>query len=116
MGCACEDGSRETFVGVILTVIDKATALAGLKKIEGKMPDAVLAPLLKRVEEASDDHFSLNVKILGGDMMISGDMFPQTKEWAVAHIGKPLRFTVTQLPKQGGMSVDVCEHGPTDRR
>lgn len=114
MGCACEDGSRETFVGVILDVIDKPKALAGLKKIKGKVPDAMLAPLLKKLEEASDDQFSLSVKISGGDMTMSGDLFPQTKEWASARVGRPLRFTITQLPKQGGMSVDVCEHAPSE--
>ena len=109
MGCACEDGSRDSFVGVILQVVDKAYLLANLPKAMGKVPDHIYKDILKKVMEAPEEQFSLEVKILGGDMQVSGDMFPQTKEWAIAHIGKPLHFTITQLPRQGGTSMDVHE-------
>lgn len=110
MGCACEDGSRDSFYGIILRVDDRESLVEVIGKM--KVPDAFREELLKTVEQAPRANFSVLVKMQGGgEMSVGCDMFPQTKEWASERIGKPLHFTITQLPNKrgGGITMDVHE-------
>jgi hypothetical protein len=115
MGCSCEDGSRDTFIGTIVKVMDKEAIKKDFDAMQGATRELLREHFERILREAKDDAFGVTVKIPGGQMAVGADMFPQTKEWAKSHIGKPLRFTITQLPKRGGMSMDVCEHVGDDR-
>ena len=111
MGCGCEDGWRDSFTGVITDVIDKNRARNAVELIKSKIPENLYHDLLKQVESGKDDQFGILIKNKDGTMSVGCEVFPQTMEWAKARIGKPLHFVVTQLPKQGGTSMDVHEEG-----
>jgi hypothetical protein len=114
MGCACEDGARDSFYGIIKNVMDRENTLQLMEKIKGKMPDALYQQTLKMIKAAPAENFVVLIKMQdGGEMGIGHDAFPQTKEWATAHIGRPLHFTMTQLPNRrgGGLSMDIHDLG-----
>ena len=113
MGCACEDGSRESFTSIILAVLDKPAVIMGLMKIKEKMPKAFYEETLRRVESAPDEQFSVTLIRREGDlideMTVGSQVFPQTLEWAKARVGKAIHVILTQLPnKRGGdLTMDV---------
>lgn len=113
MGCACEDGSRESFHAAVLTVVDKEAGLASIEKIKGKIPENLYQDTLKKLNEASSERFSVTLMQydggLVGEMSVSGDLLPQPKEWFKARVGKVIHVVMTQLPNRhgGGLSMDV---------
>lgn len=113
MGCACEDGARDSFNAIIASVTDKEAALSGLDKIKGKVPEALLQETLKRVNATSPEQFSVVLMQRDGDLVgettVSGDLLPHPKEWFQARIGKMIHVVMTQLPNRrgGGLSIDV---------
>lgn len=115
MGCACEDGSRESFLAVIVSVTDREVALAGLEKVNGKIPDDLFQEMFKKVTEAPPQQFSVLLMQRDGDLVgettISGDLLPQPKEWFKARVGTVIHVVMTQLPNRrgGGLSMDVHE-------
>ncbi len=112
MGCACEDGSRDSFIGVIKLVLGKADFATMIEKLIPGMKgfESVSASLKKLLKEAPPDRWGLMVRVEDGSQMsMSGDLLPQTQEWMRARIGKKMRFTVIQLPRKGGTSWGVAE-------
>lgn len=113
MGCACEDGSRESFKAAVLTVVDKEAGLASVEKIRGKIPESLYQETLKKLNEVSSDKFSVTLMQydggLVGEMSVSGDLLPQPKEWFKARVGKMIHVVMTQLANRhgGGLSMDV---------
>jgi len=112
MGCACEDGARDSFYAVIISVTDRNFVVAGLNKLKGKIPEKLLQELRKRFEEMPHASFSVLLKCQdGSEMSVGCGVFPQTQEWAKERIGKPLHVVMTQLANRhgGGLSMDVHE-------
>lgn len=113
MGCACEDGSRESFYAVIVSVVDKEIAIARLEKVKGKVPETLFQETLKRVMETPPEQFAILLEQrdggLVGETTVSGDLLPQPKEWFKARIGTMIHVIMTQLPNRrgGGLSMDV---------
>lgn len=110
MGCGCEDGYRDTHIGVIVKVFDQDSAKQLLSSLKKSVPEAIHRIVAELVEKRGADAFSVTAKLEdGSDMSLSGDLLPGDIEWARAMVGKRVQFTMTQLPKRGGFSVDVAE-------
>jgi hypothetical protein len=111
MGCACEDGSRDSFHGTILRVDDLESLTQAIKQMKISS-ETFREELLKAIHAAPPDSFAVLIKVQdGSEMSVNCEVFPQTKGWARERIGKPLHFTITQLPNRrgGGISMDVHE-------
>ena len=109
MGCSCEGGSRDSFLGIIQSVTGVEGLLKGLQAFKGKVPGTMYSELVDGLKGESGGFAVLVTAQDGCEVSMGHRIFPQTEEWARARIGKPLHFTITQLPRQGGMSVDVHE-------
>ncbi len=119
MGCACEDGARDSYYAVITDVIDIARAREMIEKFAHRpWIKEIVRETKEGLDKADPDAFTVSLETRGdqtvGITSIPSTIFPQTQEWAKARIGKRIHVTMTRMAKRLGGELTMDVHDPRD--
>ena len=123
---ACEHGARGEIEGVLAVVLDRDSIEREINEIErdvnlaGGSSDIVgrrIQSLRENLSKRSPDAFSVEFKCKckcgdGSSLRVAHGIFPQSKAWAKANIGKGFLIVINRFPKGEGFSVDLREITP----